>query len=114
MRRYAYGKELWPPTRPIFRLRRGRLVRVHWDWLRRDKPGRRQYWGTGASGRLDWERQCRIMKMEEHNRGWRTSHFYRATMREKFDRADRRYLRATIDAGLIEREGDLVAYRARS
>lgn len=103
-RRYRRS-EPWPVQRPVFRMRRGRIVRVPPEWLRARKGNRRELHGrgSGGSGRMDWERQRRLMKSDAVRRRRYFSMGYAYQTRRRMEQFDRAALREQIRAGVEER-----------
>lgn len=104
-KRYRCG-EPWPVQRSVFRVRRGRIVRVPPAWILSLKGERRKLHGrgSGGSGRMDWERQCRLMKRDDVRRRRFYSSGYAFQTRKNRARADRAHLREALRAGFEERE----------
>lgn len=107
-KRYRRGEEPWPVQRSIFRIRRGRIVRVPAQWVLSLKGDHRRLYGrgSGGSGRMDWDRQRSLMKRDEVKRRRLYSSGYAFQTRQRHARADRAHLRETLRSGYEERELD--------
>lgn len=101
LKRYRRRDEPWPPQRPIYRLRRGRIVQVPPRWVLGLAGPRRKLRASG----MDWERQCRLMKRDDVRRRRRYfSSGYSLQAQRQLARADRAHLREALRAGYEERE----------
>jgi hypothetical protein len=105
-RTYVLGKA-------VFRVRRDKLVRIPDAWTNPDRVAgeRRKCEGKGSSGRMDWERQQRVLKL--HKQGGRRRRYSRFTRDEqvaRFEKAGRWNLRAEMIEWLYWWERDFYEY----
>jgi len=99
----------YAPGDIVYRVRRGMLVRVPDAFTNPDRLAgeRRKRWGMGRQGRMDWERQQRVIASHARGRVRRYSRFTRDMIVAKREQAVRWDVRGAMAEWLYAWELDL-------